>query len=176
MTIPTMIEGPDRRSAGQGVWGWIALGLAGLAVVPWYALGGAGIFSAGWFGSFPSPASAPAIWQIWNGKPWLLLPALPLLGAFAALFVPREQPLHGRLLACSGMLGLALLLAQGFAIDHRGPTLNALQHILSISSAKQSGKRLRSPKPNARRRWTPAPSMAGFDLARRLMGRMDMRA
>ncbi|WP_290809572.1 iron ABC transporter permease [Ferrovibrio sp.] len=139
MTIPTMIEGPDRRSAGQGVWGWIALGLAGLAVVPWYALGGAGIFSAGWFGSFPSPASAPAIWQIWNGKPWLLLPALPLLGAFAALFVPREQPLHGRLLACSGMLGLALLLAQGFAIDHRGPTLDALQHILSVSSTKQSG-------------------------------------
>jgi len=139
MTSATRIEGLAGRSSGQGLWSWIALGIVGIAVLPWYAVSGGGIFSTGWLGNFPSPASGPAIWQIWHGKPWLLLPALPLLGAIAAVFISRKQSLHGRLLAASGLLGLALIFAQGFAINHRGPTLDALQHIFSVSAPKQGG-------------------------------------
>ena len=130
---------PGQRASGQGVWSWIALGFAGFALLPWYALNGAGFFSIAWFSGFPSAASGPALWHIAQGKSWLLLPALPLLGAVAAAFIPREQTLHARLLAGAGLAGLILLLAQGFAIDHRGPTLDLLQRILSAPDVKQSG-------------------------------------
>src|ERR1700685_974002 len=42
------------------------------------------------------------------------------------------------------------------------------------SSSRNGSNSAVSPKPKARRRWTPAPSMVGFDETMRLTGRMDM--
>lgn len=139
MTAAQSIAAPGARAAGQEILGWIALGVAGLVLLPWYALPGAGLFTLAWLGTYPSAETAPALWQIWHGKAWLLLPALPLLTAAAATRIPREAALHGRLLAWAGMAGLALLFLQGFAIDHRGLTLTALQQAFPASTAKQSG-------------------------------------
>src|ERR1700722_6206091 len=44
------------------------------------------------------------------------------------------------------------------------------------SSSRNGSKSLVFPKPKARRRCTPAPSMVGFDLRTRLTGRIDMFA
>src|SRR5260370_22002526 len=46
---------------------------------------------------------------------------------------------------------------------------------LRKSSRRRKGSKSDGvPKPNARRRWTPAPSRVGLDRTRRLTGRMDM--
>src|SRR5258708_34804852 len=46
---------------------------------------------------------------------------------------------------------------------------------LRKSSRRRKGsKSVVLPKPNARRRWTPAPSVVGFDLMTLWTGRMDM--
>jgi iron(III) transport system permease protein len=139
MTAAPRITELDRRPAGQGVWIWLALGMAGFALLPWYALDGAGFFSTAWLAAYPSAATAPAIWQIGHDRPWLLLPALPLLGAATAGLLPRTAAWHGRLLAASGAAGLTLLFVQGFAIDHRGLTLTALQNAFPAFAAKQQG-------------------------------------
>lgn len=137
MTAATVTARP--RPAGHGVWGWLALGFAGFALLPWYALPGSGLFSLSWLYGYPSAASASAFWQIIaQDRGWLLLPALPMLGIAATIPLPRDAPLHGRLLAGFGMMGLTLLLAQGFAIDHRGPMLPGLQSVLP-AGAKQPG-------------------------------------
>jgi iron(III) transport system permease protein len=133
------IAQPSARSAGQGIWGWLAVGIAGFVLLPWYALPGSGLFSLTWLGNYPTAGTASAFWQIVaQDRAWLLLPALPLLGIAAAVAVPRDLPLHGRLLTCFGLTGFALLLLQGFAIDHRGPTWPALQPLLPVD-AKQPG-------------------------------------
>src|SRR5947207_14063860 len=41
------------------------------------------------------------------------------------------------------------------------------------SNSSNGSNSVGSPKPNARRRWTPAPSRVGRDWATRLTGRMD---
>src|SRR6267154_2299188 len=44
------------------------------------------------------------------------------------------------------------------------------------SNNRKGSKSVRLPKPNARRRWTPAPSRVGLDLMNLWTGRMDMSA
>lgn len=104
----------------QSVTFWLAVAALGLLVLPWYALPGAGLASLAWLGSFPAQDTGPA-WLLASreGHGWLWPLLLPL--GLAAL-----HRRGARWLIAAGLLGLGYLFAQGFAIDHKGPTLALL--------------------------------------------------
>ena len=97
---------------------WAAFALAATVLLPWYAMQ-----DGGWLGNygaiFGQAESAPGWLQATShGRPWLWLALLPLLAAFAPLLPQRRQ--QGLLLAWAGGVGLAGLLAAGFAIGPQG--------------------------------------------------------
>lgn len=103
---------------------WLALGWLGAVLLPWYMID-AGFFAFGWLGAYPSPESGPAVWQIVTQDRWWLAPALlPLAAATWAAWRGGEDA--ARWMVAAGIAGLALILIEGFAIDHRGWTLDAL--------------------------------------------------
>jgi iron(III) transport system permease protein len=77
-------------------------------LLPWYAVEG------GW--------GAPALVHAFQGKPWLGLLFLPLIGALAARPWRRARGQAGKLLVAVGVAGLLLLLAQGFLFRHPNVT------------------------------------------------------
>jgi iron(III) transport system permease protein len=105
---------------------WLALGWLGAVLLPWYAID-AGFFAFGWLRSYPNTESGPTVWQIAQGCWWLLPALLPLLPATIALFrLHGDRRLSDAFVWC-GIAGLALILVQGFAIDHRGWTIAGLR-------------------------------------------------
>jgi len=90
---------------GRAAIGWIAATAAGLVLLPWYAIDG-----ARW--------GAPALWHGFQGKPWLLLLFLPVIGALAARPWRDERSRAGTALMLSGGAGMLILLAQGFLFRH----------------------------------------------------------
>ena len=103
---------------------WLALGWLGAVLLPWYMID-AGFFAFGWVRAYPSPESGPAVWQIVAQNRWWLAPALlPLLVATFAIWKQDRQT--SSLIVASGIAGIALILIEGFAIDHRGWTISAL--------------------------------------------------
>jgi iron(III) transport system permease protein len=102
---------------------WLALGWLGAVLLPWYMID-AGFFAFGWVRAYPSPESGPAVWQIVAQNRWWLAPSLaPLLVATFAVW--RQDRLMAPMLVGSGIAGIALILLEGFAIDHRGWTIDA---------------------------------------------------
>src|SRR5262245_13559300 len=84
----------------------------------------AGFFAFGWLGAYPNAASGSGVWQIVAQNRWWLAPALlPLLPATYAIW--KNDASTARLLVTAGVAGIALILIQGFAIDHRGWTVPA---------------------------------------------------
>ncbi|WP_428245570.1 ABC transporter permease [Ferrovibrio sp.] len=109
-----------RSSTLRSVTPWIALAVLGLLVLPWYALPGAGFWSVSWLRLFPAQDTGPALLlAAREGHGWLWPLLLPL---GLALLHKRGAPW----LIAAGLLGLGYLFAQGFAIDHKGPTLALL--------------------------------------------------
>jgi iron(III) transport system permease protein len=103
---------------GQGSQGaaqvaWLAAAAAGLALAPWYAAEG-----SGW--------GAPALVHGFQGRPWLLALFLPLAGALAARPWRLARAPAGLVLVLAGGLGLAALVAQGFAFKQPGFGTGAL--------------------------------------------------
>ena len=114
---------------------WIALGGIAIAILPWYGLEVESLLGTDWLRSYPSAATGPALYQIVAaGRPWLLLPTLPWLGVLGIAAVRGGER---SLVAWAGS-GLALLLAEGFAIIHSGPAAPWLTAILP-ADAKQPG-------------------------------------
>ncbi len=100
---------------------WLALGWLGAVLLPWYMID-AGFFAFGWLRAYPSAESGPAMWQIVAQNRWWLAPALlPLLVATVAVWKQDRQT--SGLLVASGIAGMALIVIEGFAIDHRGWTI-----------------------------------------------------
>ena len=95
---------------------WSALGLAAFALLPWYSLPD-GIFGLQGLGELMAGHdSSSALAQVLlHRRPWLLLGAWPLVVGLAALGMAPARA-QGRLLAWSGALGVAGVLAQGFLI------------------------------------------------------------
>jgi iron(III) transport system permease protein len=91
---------------------WVALAWAGFALLPWYTIEG-GFFAFDWLAA-PGAARSAAVLAL-TGKPWLLPLALPPAIATALLATRRARGL-----GAAGALGLAWLVAQGFAIIHSG--------------------------------------------------------
>ena len=117
--------------------GWLVAGLLAYLLLPWYALED-GLLSAGWLADRLGEEAAPALSQaLRHGRVWLLAVApfllLPWLaagsrGRFAAI-----------ILVGSGALGLAVLLAQGFAITGRGLAFGWLRDLWPEFAGRQSG-------------------------------------
>ncbi len=87
---------------------WIALGWVGYAGLPWYGFGSAD----------PNIVEGSGLVLGLSGAWWLLPLLLPLLLAVLPLAAGGRQP--GRRLVAAGVLGLGLLLLQGFAIGLHG--------------------------------------------------------
>jgi iron(III) transport system permease protein len=115
---------------------WLAIGWLGAVLLPWYAID-AGFFGFGWLAGYPASRTGPALWQVAAEGRWWLLPCLlPLLAvAYGVMRTPATDQRFARLLVWSGALGIALMLAQGFLIDHRGWTLA----LLGAGGPKQAG-------------------------------------
>jgi iron(III) transport system permease protein len=114
---------------------WLGLGGIAIAILPWYGLEGDGLFGSDWLHAYPDGATGPAPYQIVaGGRPWLLLPVLPCLGLLGLAVAKGGER---SLLPWSG-LGLALLLAEGFAIIHSGPAWSWLKGLLP-AGVKQPG-------------------------------------
>jgi iron(III) transport system permease protein len=96
--------------------GWLVLGWIGVAILPWYGLEGSGLAAL-----FGYPDAAPALLHgVLFGRPWLLPLALPLAIPLLALRYERDDPRIATCLIAAGVLGLAWMILQGFAIRHTG--------------------------------------------------------
>ncbi|MBS7803159.1 iron ABC transporter permease [Rhizobiales bacterium TNE-4] len=106
------------KTAPDATLWWLGLAAGAFCLLPWYWIDlPQGLLLAGW----PLGASGSALaLGLAGGKPWLLLMLAPLLLGFAALNsrLPRET--RGLVLVWAGVIGLAVILAQGFLIGHRG--------------------------------------------------------
>jgi len=112
--------------------GWLIAGWAGILLLPWYAIED-GAFSTAWWRDPLSQEAAPVLVQISvHGRTWLW-PMVALVGA-ATLGFRRNG-----ILIASCAVGLATLLAQGFAIGARGLAFGWLRAILPDFEGRQPG-------------------------------------
>jgi len=125
-------------SANRPLWAWVALGVLGYLAFPWYAQQDAnGLLALGQvFGD--APAANGLLQAALYGRPWLWLGllGLALAGVGAALPAGRRQ---GAVLAAGGALGLAGLLASGFAIGARGWSYDWMNAAWGELAARQPG-------------------------------------
>jgi iron(III) transport system permease protein len=113
---------------------WLLVGLAGVALLPWYGLDR---YIATDWAQYPNLETGSALYQIiWGDRAWLILPLLPLI-AIAVLWYARTASAAQQLTRLA-VLGIGLLLLQGFAIIHSGPAWSWLAVALPVD-AKQPG-------------------------------------
>jgi iron(III) transport system permease protein len=120
---------------------WTTVGLVGFCLLPWYAVDG-GFWSFAWLleGWPLDDDVAPALFLVLQGeKPWLAPMGLVLLGPLLTWRRDKPDPVFGRLLAVAGALGLAWLLAQGFAIGLRGWRYEWLEALFGELDGRQFG-------------------------------------
>jgi iron(III) transport system permease protein len=117
---------------------WILVGVIGAAVLPWYALND-GLFSLSWVRAYPNPETGSALYQIAAlGRVWLLAPLAPLAAAFIVVVMRLPTAITARLLMWLSIVGMVLMVLQGFAIIHNGPS-TGLIGLLAPAGAKQPG-------------------------------------
>src|SRR3954451_17189460 len=107
---------------------WVLAVLAlGMVILPWYRLQ-AGILSPSWLSHYPTGSdAAPAIVQIaFNGRWWLVL-LLIAIGLAVAARLSRGAHTRSRLLLGSGILGVAVMVLEGFAVGYTGWRWPALE-------------------------------------------------
>ncbi len=134
--MPVLTHGAQRNR--HAVLAWLLLGLAGFALLPWYFQQDTGVLRAlpGVFGG--ADTASGLVQALRHGKPWLWLGLLGLALAGAAWPLPPGR-LQGRLLLAGGVLGLAGLLASGFAIGARGWSFDMLNAVFGELPAGQFG-------------------------------------
>lgn len=118
---------------------WVLVGAFGFLLLPWYDVRGS-FWGFDWIGAWLDPRNAPAVLQATLHGRWWLWPLLPLLVAPLAV-LPRvgRDPGAARLLILCGAGGLAWLLLQGFALDHRGWSLSLLEQLFGPTEERQFG-------------------------------------
>jgi len=115
---------------------WLAAAWIGFALLPWHLL------DAGWTDwlaglSSDGPHSAAAL--ILAGQAWWLAPiALPLLLATLPL-LGMSRARDGRILIGAGLTGLALIIAQGFAVGLDGWSFGFLGTLFGAPGPRQAG-------------------------------------
>ncbi|MCE1190901.1 MAG: iron ABC transporter permease [Acidovorax sp.] len=128
-----MVSAPNRP-----LWAWVALGVLGYLAFPWYLQqDGNGLLALGQVFA-DAPTANGLLQAAAYGRPWLWagLLGLALAGVGAALPAGRRQ---GAVLAAGGALGLAGLLASGFAIGARGWSYDWMNAAWGELGARQPG-------------------------------------
>jgi iron(III) transport system permease protein len=119
---------------------WLALGAAGFAVLPWYMVEGADFSSLRWLAGYPvGPAGSGLFLGLFGGKPWLLAIAIPLVVTALPALWRCDDPRSATCFIWGGVLGLAWLLVEGGAIDHRGWSWPWLVALSGGAGPKQGG-------------------------------------
>ncbi len=117
---------------------WAVIGIVGAALLPWYVLSD-GLFSTAWLRVYPNTDTGSALYQIAaHGRWWLMAAVLPLLAAIGVLIVKPPVATTARVITAAAIAGMALMLLQGFAIIHNGPSTGLLG-LLAPAGAKQAG-------------------------------------
>jgi len=113
--------------------GWIVLGWVGFALLPWYGFErSAAPTLADYF------VSGSALFHGFRGAWWLL----PIIVPLGMALVPAVRPAadsKGTWLVASGLLGLALIVLQGFSIGLNGWTLDILKGLFGEPGPRQAG-------------------------------------
>jgi len=118
---------------------WLGIGAAGFLLVPWYALEGS-LLSTAWLASYTSRETAPALLQVvLHGRVWLAPLAVVFVAGAALLSKGVPRSVRSNALLVSGALGLAYLLAQGFAIGPQGWMFESLGALFGPIGGKQYG-------------------------------------
>jgi iron(III) transport system permease protein len=119
---------------------WLVLGALGIAVLPWYMVEGADFTSLGWLAGYPLGAAGPGLFLgLFDGKPWLLPIAVPLIVTALPALLPRDDPRAATCFIWGGILGLAWLIIEGAAIDHRGWSAPWLAALFGEPGPRQGG-------------------------------------
>ena len=113
---------------------WIGVALVALVLAPWYMEPVDGSEPGFWLTRIIHPLQS-ALAVGFSGRAWLLLPLLPALAALR----PGEDGPAARWLTWCGLLGLALVLGQGFAIGLKGWSFDTLGAIFGATGIKQGG-------------------------------------
>lgn len=113
--------------------GWIVLSWVGFALLPWYGFDrSASPTMADYF------VSGSALIHGFRGAWWLL----PILVPLGMALIPVAQPAaqrQGTWLTASGLLGLVLIVLQGFTIGLNGWTLDILRNLFGEPGPSQAG-------------------------------------
>lgn len=119
---------------------WVILaGIAAFFLLPWYKVEGMGFGSVAWLAGYPFGPAGSGLALAFNGK-WQLLPLLiPLLLPLLVWKTQRDDPRLSRILTWAGLIGLALLTAQGFAIRHNGWGFDWLATLFGAPGPQQAG-------------------------------------
>jgi iron(III) transport system permease protein len=113
--------------------GWIVLSWVGFALLPWYGFDrSAAPTMADYF------VSGSALMQALRGA-WWLLPILVPLGMALVPVVRPSVRQRGTWLVASGLLGLALIVIQGFTIGLNGWTSDLLRSLFGEPGPSQAG-------------------------------------
>jgi iron(III) transport system permease protein len=113
--------------------GWIVLGWVGFALLPWYGFDRAAVptFSDYFIGG-------SALLHGMRGAWWLLPILVPLVMSLRPVMLPSPSA-NSRWLVASGVLGLALIVLQGFTIGLNGWTVDILKTISGGPGPSQAG-------------------------------------
>ncbi len=119
---------------------WLAVGWGGFAILPWYAMED-GLWSLTWLADYPAEKSAaPGLLQVLLfDRLWLAPLVLALAAPFAVLWRRRGDPIFASVLLGAGILGLAYLFAQGFAIGIGGWEFATLEAAFGPLEDRQFG-------------------------------------
>lgn len=116
---------------------WLLIGWIGFAILPWH-LAGAGW--GDWLIGYRADGARTGLGLALSGRePWLAPLLVPLLLACWPLIRAHSRERTGAALRAAGGFGLALLLAQGFAIGLNGWSWTFLGGILGDPGPRQSG-------------------------------------
>ena len=119
---------------------WLAAGWLGFAVLPWYAIE-QGFWAFEWvLEGYPFDSdSAPALVQVFMGKPWLAPLALCLLAPLGAAGRAKADPRFAAILLAAGGGGLAYFFLQAFAIGLGGWEFGPLEAAFGPLGTRQFG-------------------------------------
>lgn len=119
---------------------WLILaGFAAFALLPWYKVEGMSLTDVSWLADFPFGKAGPALAQGFSGNWWLLPLAIPLLLTLTVWNTHRDDRKLANVLYWAGLIGLALMIAQGFAIRHNGWGYQWLSGLFGGPGPRQSG-------------------------------------
>jgi iron(III) transport system permease protein len=121
----------------RGAQVWVVLGWIGFVLLPWHLVPGE------WYELFLGyGAGGPrsALGLVLTGRAWWLVPILvPLIAAAWPLIARHRKEDAARWLVAAGILGLALIVTQGFAIGLRGWNWSFLATLFGAPGPNQAG-------------------------------------